>query len=249
MIETSDSQKRLPDKYQAGSVVIPRRRPDEMAFPLTQEEFQTLGDGTSGKEKASTDLFLGFLVGAIVGLIGVIASTDWERVLDHKWPVGISMLILIGMVVWSSTGCFIHWRLATREDTPESRLKKKISDFFQAPPISASPSAALPSTKITIQQPLEGAPVPMRDFVRGKVQPAGHPVQVFVSTGGMYYSQGIAKPDGDDWQMMSQFGTEYTAAGTACRVVAIDGAKYASETLTAIPNDVASSQTVNVIRK
>lgn len=130
MTQSDQRETKLPENYQAGAI-IGRRRPDEVAFPLRQDEFLILCDGASGKDRAARDLYLGFFVGALIGLVGLAANIDWPTLFaQRKWFVFSCFLVLVVIAVASITGCISHWGRMTQEDTPESRLKKKIHDFF-----------------------------------------------------------------------------------------------------------------------
>jgi hypothetical protein len=141
MTEGSQPETRLPENYQAGRV-IGRRRPDEVAFPLRNDEFLILTDGTAGEERAGRDLCLGFLVGAVIGLAGLIASVDWGNAwAEKKWWVFACLLVLLLGAAASVAGCCLHWSRMGKDDTPETRLKQKIDSFFATSASSGGASA------------------------------------------------------------------------------------------------------------
>jgi hypothetical protein len=119
--------------YNASSLVVPPR-PDEFGFPLREDEFRTLCDGEINEARAGRDLYIGSCIGALVGLAGVVATTDW----DTTWQPGrrgwflVSLVVLLSASVGSAVGVCIHQaRLTrTRNDSSYSRLKKRISDWF-----------------------------------------------------------------------------------------------------------------------
>jgi hypothetical protein len=141
MAESNLPEAGLPKGYQvAATVVTPL--PAECAYPLKNADFLTLCEGTSGSERAGRDLHLGFFVSAIVGVSGLVASVDWPTAIAQKrWtPVGC-VVILVIIAAASACGCFLHWKRLRREDTTFTRLKKTISDFFQAQvPTSNTPA-------------------------------------------------------------------------------------------------------------
>ena len=67
----------LPPNYRVGAITT-TSRPEEMSFPLTDDEFKTLCDGTNGVERAGRDLYLGLGAGSLVGLVGILATADWS---------------------------------------------------------------------------------------------------------------------------------------------------------------------------
>ncbi|PYV61512.1 MAG: hypothetical protein DMG97_42895, partial [Acidobacteria bacterium] len=75
----SESDRPAPQGYQASSLVV-SPRPNEFGFAMREDEFQILCDAELGNARSSRDLCIGSLVGAVVGLIGVLATTDWGTI-------------------------------------------------------------------------------------------------------------------------------------------------------------------------
>ncbi len=121
--------------YQASSLVVPPR-PNEFGFPLREDEFQILREGAVGDDRASRDLCIGFLVGSVVGLVGVLATVDWASIWqpDKRGPFIFWVVVLLLIVAASATGVIIcHLRLRkTRTDSPCARLTQKILAWFTA---------------------------------------------------------------------------------------------------------------------
>ncbi len=121
----------LPPNYRVGAITT-TSRPEEMSFPLTDDEFKTLCDGTNGVERAGRDLYLGLGAGSLVGLVGILATADWSGFwTTENWHLLLAVILLCCMTLGSGVGCCIHARRMTQEDTAYSRLKVKISDFFK----------------------------------------------------------------------------------------------------------------------
>lgn len=121
--------------FQASSLVVPPR-PNEFGFPLREDEFQILRDGAVGDDRASRDLCIGFLVGAVVGLVGVLATVDWGTIWqpEKRGPFLFWAAALLLIIAASGTGVAICqlrlWK--KRTDSPYERLTKKISAWFAA---------------------------------------------------------------------------------------------------------------------
>lgn len=131
----------LPPNYQVGTITT-AARPEEMCFPLMIEEFRILSDCESGAERAGRDLHLGLCIGSITGLVGLIATVDWDRIwTDRNWRFLAASLVLFSIASATAVGCAIHWGRMTKEDTPCSRLKEKISAFFRSLESRNSPEA------------------------------------------------------------------------------------------------------------
>src|SRR5580704_17057238 len=96
--------------FMAGGGLVAYPRPDEIVVPLRQEEFDILCEGSVSEDKASRDLFFGIGCGAVAGLVGVLATTDW----DTTWKPGhrgwffFFLLVLCVMVVGSAVGAWIY---------------------------------------------------------------------------------------------------------------------------------------------
>jgi hypothetical protein len=118
--------------FQARSTVVPTI-PADMAYPLREDEYQTLCDGASGADRASRDLCIGLFVGTMVGIIGVLATVDWQIFWAQKH---IGLLFWLGILLFiaavAAAGCAFYWRQMYRKDTSRSRLKVRISEFFAA---------------------------------------------------------------------------------------------------------------------
>lgn len=131
MAEPNEPEAVLPQGYQVGTIVV-SPLPAKRAYPLGNDDFLTLCDGTSGDERAGRDLYMGLFVSAIVGIAGVITSVDWTTVFSKpRWAPILCLLLLTTLAAVSVMGCILHWTRMRREDTPYTRLKKSISEFFQ----------------------------------------------------------------------------------------------------------------------
>jgi hypothetical protein len=120
--------------YQASSLVV-APRPDEMGFPLREDEFQTLCDGSSSDAKSGMYLCIGLFVSAVVGVISLFENADWASFWASKRGMllayfGVELVIaaasLAGLVICG-------YRLG-KPNTPYSRLKKKIESYFKTSP-------------------------------------------------------------------------------------------------------------------
>jgi len=116
-------------------VVYPR--PDEVVVPLRRDEFDTLCEGGTSEEKASRDLYIAGGIGALVGLLGVLATVDWDSTWKpgHKGWFFVSLLVLCVMVTASVVGAAIHQvRLnRTSNNSPFSRLRARLLGLFNEP--------------------------------------------------------------------------------------------------------------------
>jgi hypothetical protein len=132
--EGSSPQASLREGYQVRSMVA-TETPAERTFALGYDEFRNLCDENNGAERAGKDLCLGLCFGALVGLISVISTVDWDTI----WMKGrgrflLCSAVLLAIAAGSAAGATIYWRKMAREDTAYSRLRKKISEFFEPEP-------------------------------------------------------------------------------------------------------------------
>jgi len=123
-----------PGPYQVGSVVT-NPRPNDFGFPIRKDEFEILCEGEVSEARAGRDLYIGSCVGGVVGLVGVLATTDWTTIWQPERRVAfvVSGAILIGMVTASAVAACIHQKrlTRTRNDSPYSRLRNIISAYFK----------------------------------------------------------------------------------------------------------------------
>jgi len=124
------AQPQLPQGYQVGSTVV-TELPAERGFPLRQSDFLTLCDGSAGSERAGRDLCIGVFAGAITGIIGLISSVDIPAALTKK-PVFWSFVVLLVMAAGSLAGIIVYWTRMAKENTPYTRLKAAIEQFFRS---------------------------------------------------------------------------------------------------------------------
>lgn len=119
----------LPNGYQVGSTVVPEL-PAERAFPLRNSDFLTLCDGTGGSERTSRDLCIGLWLGAATGLTSLICSVDFPSALTTI-RVLLSFVFLL-LIFGGSFAVGVVFAIRMRkEDTPYSRLKTMICNFFK----------------------------------------------------------------------------------------------------------------------
>jgi hypothetical protein len=123
--------------YSAGGSLVSYPRPDEIVVPLRRDEFDTLCEGGVSEEKASRDLYVGIGAGALAGLVGVLATTDWGTAWQpgHRGWVFSSLLVLCVMVAGSVVGaCIHHIRLnQTISSSAFSRLRLRLLRLFDEP--------------------------------------------------------------------------------------------------------------------
>ncbi len=125
----------LPQPYQVGSVVT-NPRPNDFGFPMRKDEFEILCEGEISEARAGRDLYIGSCVGGVVGLVGVLATTDWATIWQPERRVAFVVWggILLIIVAASATGACIHQRRLTRtlRTSPYSRLRSIISTYFES---------------------------------------------------------------------------------------------------------------------
>jgi heme exporter protein D len=91
-----------------GSSVI-SHLPDEELAVLRKMEFQVLLDGDFAGARAGRDLFLGFLISGMIGLIGLLATTDWGEVFTKgKWGTAVWAAVMFAIVLASAVGAAIY---------------------------------------------------------------------------------------------------------------------------------------------
>lgn len=116
------------------------RLPDENLATLSRVEFQVLCDGEVSSSRAGRDLCLGFLGSAATGLIGLIATSDWDTAF-HQERIGpfVWTAVMFAIVVASGCGAFIYQRryARTKKDSAYSGLMSRLVAHFkrEEPPV------------------------------------------------------------------------------------------------------------------
>jgi hypothetical protein len=118
--------------YQASSLVV-SARPDEIGFPLREDEFQILLEGDVSEARAGRDLCVGSCLTALLGLLGVVATADWATVVqqERKLPLVIC-IALVGIAAGCGVGSTIYHRrvITTRHNSTYSHLVTRVSEWF-----------------------------------------------------------------------------------------------------------------------
>ena len=106
-----------------GSSII-SHLPDEELAGLRKMEFQLLLDGDISSARAGRDLFLGFLISGMIGLIGLVATTDWGDVFTKSKPAAaIWAAVMFAIIVASAVGVN-HLRRKNAQNLTKLRIFK-----------------------------------------------------------------------------------------------------------------------------
>jgi hypothetical protein len=103
--------------YQASSLLV-SSRPDEIGFPLREDEFRILREGDANEARAGRDFCLGSCLTAALGLLGIVATADWVAILQHprKLPF-IVCAAMLGIAAGCGTGSVIYHRRSSAPAT------------------------------------------------------------------------------------------------------------------------------------
>jgi hypothetical protein len=119
-----------------GSSVI-NRLPDEELAGLRKMEFQVLMDGDIAGARAGRDMFLGFCISGIIGLIGLVATTDWGEVFTkEKFGTAVWAAVMFAIVVASAVATVIYARRHHKvsQDSAYSALIGRLQKHFGIDP-------------------------------------------------------------------------------------------------------------------
>ena len=132
MTEPNQPEITLPQGFQTGAVFT-RPTPAEDSYPLRLDQYQTLCDGSSGKDQANRDFYKGLFFGALVGAVGLVAGVDWDNFWTKKsWVLVGCLVLLLSISLWSLTEWLSHNKKLANEDSTYTRLKRTISQHFQS---------------------------------------------------------------------------------------------------------------------
>jgi hypothetical protein len=125
-----------PGTYQAGGGMIVSKLPDEPGVPVRRDQFDILCEGGVAEARASRDVCLGILGAALAGIIGVLATTEWDSVWkpDRRWPFIFWVVVLLIMVSGSGVGALIYEirRRTTKTNSPYSRVVAQLTKLYDA---------------------------------------------------------------------------------------------------------------------
>jgi len=122
--------------YNLGGMVA-FQRPDEIVVPLRRDEFEVLCEGEASSEKSNRDLSAGIGMTGLVGLVGVLATADWNSSLlpGHRaW----FLLFLIALSVITVGACVATFIFQTQlkktlHNSAFSRIKARMQNWFEEP--------------------------------------------------------------------------------------------------------------------
>jgi hypothetical protein len=112
-------------------------RPDEELAGLSKIEFQVLLGGDITSARAGRDLFLGFLISGIIGLAGLLATTNWADVFTKdKWGTAVWAAVMLAIVVASAVGAVIFTirQYKISRDSAYSNLIVRLKQHFDINP-------------------------------------------------------------------------------------------------------------------
>ena len=120
--------------YQACGGMIVSKLPDEPGVPVRRDQFDILCEGGVAEPRASRDVCLGILGAALAGMIGVLATTEWDSVWNtgRRWPFIFWVAILLVMVSGSAVGALIYEvrRRSTKANSPYSRVVAQLTKLY-----------------------------------------------------------------------------------------------------------------------
>jgi hypothetical protein len=133
-VQDPPQEKEEPRIAVGGGMVVPPQ-PEEVAYPLRGEQFDVLCEGERiTEDKWWRDISIAISATALVGLVGVVATVEWDRALASKrWTVFVSTLVLAVLFLVAAI-LFVFMQTRLRRQTPSSgyaRLKSKIATYFQ----------------------------------------------------------------------------------------------------------------------
>jgi hypothetical protein len=122
--------------YQGGGGLVVYKLADEVGVPVRRDQFDILCEGGIAEARASRDLCWGIFFGAVVGIIGILATTEWDSVWkpERRGSFIFWVASLLIMASGSGVGVVIYWvRLwRTRGNSSYSRLVERLKKLYEA---------------------------------------------------------------------------------------------------------------------
>ena len=115
--------------FTVNSAVI-SARPNEKVSVLTKWGYLILCDGERSDAKSMRDLFIGFAVSALVGLLGLLATTKWNDVFTkaERGPA-VWTAIMFAIAVAATVGAWINHRSYRRLLSKDSAYSNLLADL------------------------------------------------------------------------------------------------------------------------
>ena len=121
--------------YQAGAGLFVGKLPDELGVPLRSDDFKTLCEGGTAESRASRDLCIGLLGGAVLGICGILATEDSDFVWkpEHRGWFLFWVILMIVIAAGSAAGAVIYGARAQKiaTDSPYARLVAKMRKLYE----------------------------------------------------------------------------------------------------------------------
>ncbi len=127
--------------------------PAEPTYPLIEDEFLNLCEGSTSDAKSGMYFCIGLFVSSVVGFFSLFENTDWKRfwAQQERMPLVYFAVLLVigaaGFVGFIICGSIILKK--NKRGNSHSRIKAKITKhFFAGKEITSEPSATSPSSTI-----------------------------------------------------------------------------------------------------
>jgi hypothetical protein len=124
--------------------VVTCHRPSDIETQIRKHEFEMLCEGDTNKEEAKRDNAKNLFYAALMGLGGILGSSDWTvGIRQHPFLFYIFVVVfLLGVAWFGNEWRTFAWEVKQRQnDSTRSRLKGEIQRRFEA---AASANAIAP---------------------------------------------------------------------------------------------------------
>jgi len=129
--------------------MVGAKLPDEATYPLSEDEFLNLCEGSTSDSKSGMFLCIGLLVSAIVGFFSLFENTDWNKFWTEQkiMPlVYFAVLFFIGAGAFVGlVSCGLIMLKKNMKGTSHSRTKKRITTHFATPRNAVSETPTTPA--------------------------------------------------------------------------------------------------------
>jgi hypothetical protein len=109
-------------------------RPNDMGTLILKREFETLCQGDTNKDESKCNNSKNLFYAALLGLIGVLASTDWETfsIRRRHWPFYLCVVGFTAAIAWfgAEWRTFRHNIQSRSESSVYMQLRREIEERF-----------------------------------------------------------------------------------------------------------------------
>lgn len=129
---TNQSEPRDSKIFVGGGLVIPTQ-PEEVAYPLVRETFDTLIEGEiTNKDERWRDISISIFSTSLLSMLTMLVTIDWNKITVSQNLIGFLLVILIAAITVATSVLMVIFICRARKPVSSSysRTRDKIVEWF-----------------------------------------------------------------------------------------------------------------------